>query len=350
MDLLQGEPLDRYLKRERRVAIERALPILEPIAEALDSAHRCHIIHRDLKPQNIFLAQDGTGEVVPKLLDFGMAKLVASSLVHTVSGTPIGTPLYMSPEQARGDRVDARSDIYAFGVLCYEMLVGQVPFDAEATVTVLMAHLLQAPPVPSEACAELARELDAPLLAMLQKDPSARPASAGDAVRALRAAAERAGISLLPAAPAPKLAASSGRDSERALRDGALALVTTEHAPALGFAVKSRKARREPRARWQLGAVLLVLGAGIGIWLVTARSSAPSSALTPPKSATPLAARPQPAPRSPAGVELSPPAAPPDVSASATAPNKSGAEPRPKKRGDAAASASAIPRDLENPF
>jgi eukaryotic-like serine/threonine-protein kinase len=99
MDLLDGEPLDRWLKHEGRVDVATALQLLTPIAEALDLAHAAGIVHRDLKPQNIFLAWDPNGEIVPKLLDFGMAKLLSESPVHTVSGTPIGTPLYMSTDR-----------------------------------------------------------------------------------------------------------------------------------------------------------------------------------------------------------------------------------------------------------
>jgi serine/threonine-protein kinase len=103
MDLLVGEPLDKFLRREKRCDIETTLQLLRPIAEALDAAHAAGVVHRDLKPQNLFLAWEPSGETVPKLLDFGMAKLLSESAVHTVSGVPIGTPLYMSPEQARGE-------------------------------------------------------------------------------------------------------------------------------------------------------------------------------------------------------------------------------------------------------
>ena len=108
MDLLDGEALDVHLKRERRCSVATALKLLRPIAEALDAAHAVGIVHRDLKPQNIYLAWNTAGETVPKLLDFGTAKLLDGSQVHTMSSTTIGTPLYMSPEQARAEAVDAR--------------------------------------------------------------------------------------------------------------------------------------------------------------------------------------------------------------------------------------------------
>src|SRR5688572_11638997 len=103
MDLLDGEALDQFLARMGPLDVGLVLQILGPIAEALDMAHAAGIVHRDLKPQNVFLSWDASGTTVPVLLDFGVAKLLGDASVHTVSGTPIGTPLYMSPEQARGE-------------------------------------------------------------------------------------------------------------------------------------------------------------------------------------------------------------------------------------------------------
>jgi eukaryotic-like serine/threonine-protein kinase len=201
MDLLVGEPLDKFLRREKRCDVATTLQLLRPIAEALDAAHAAGVVHRDLKPQNLFLAWEASGETVPKLLDFGMAKLLGESSVHTVSGVPIGTPLYMSPEQARGEKVDGRSDVYALGVLCHEMLTGRVPFTGESPLAVLVSHLTLPPPRASEVLAELPPELDEPILSMLHKEPSGRPESAGAAIAALVLAAERAGQVVPPGMP-----------------------------------------------------------------------------------------------------------------------------------------------------
>ena len=196
MDLLDGEPLDRHLKRVGRFDVGTALQILNPIAAALDVAHAAGIVHRDLKPQNIFLSWEQRGEVVPKLLDFGVAKLLGDSAVKTVSGTPIGTPLYMSPEQARGDKVDARSDVYALGVLVHELFTGERPITADSMLGVLMAHIVQAPTRASAACPALSPLLDEPILRMLEKSPDARPHTAGEALAAITSAAEQAGLSI----------------------------------------------------------------------------------------------------------------------------------------------------------
>jgi eukaryotic-like serine/threonine-protein kinase len=175
MDLLEGEPLDRCLARLGRFELPAAVQLLRPIAEALDTAHAAGIVHRDIKPQNIFLTWDSNGETVPKLLDFGMAKLLADATVHTQSGTPMGTPLYMSPEQARGERVDGRSDVYALGILCHELLTGRLPITGDSTIAALMAQVLQPPPRASEVCPDLPPGIDAPILHMLDKQPAARP-------------------------------------------------------------------------------------------------------------------------------------------------------------------------------
>jgi serine/threonine-protein kinase len=207
MDLLDGEPLDRYLRREKRCDLTTTLQLLRPIAEALDAAHAAGVVHRDLKPQNVFLAWEQSGDTVPKLLDFGMAKLLGESAVQTVSGVPVGTPLYMSPEQARGEKVDGRSDVYALGVLCHEMLTGRVPFTGESPLAVLVSHLTITPPRASDVFTTLPRELDEPILQMLHKEASGRPGTASAAVTALIAAAERAGYVVpdgMPRLPRPK--------------------------------------------------------------------------------------------------------------------------------------------------
>src|SRR6185369_16909898 len=143
MEYLDGEPLDALLDRVGNLSIADALPILRPIAKALDAAHAKGIAHRDLKAENVFLGTDSEG-AVPKLLDFGIAKLMGreEALKHkTRTGAPIGTPYYMSPEQCRGKDVDHRTDIYAFGVLTYLMLTGVYPFDADDYMSILMQQL-----------------------------------------------------------------------------------------------------------------------------------------------------------------------------------------------------------------
>jgi len=350
MDLLDGEPLDRHLKHGERLSVATALQLLQPIAEALDLAHGAGIIHRDLKPQNIFLSWEKNEEVVPKLLDFGMAKLLGSSPVHTVSGTPIGTPLYMSPEQARGDKVDLRTDVYALGVLCYELLTGRLPFEAESTVAVLMAHIIQNAEPPSEVCPDLPAVFDAPVLRMLAKDPEARPASATEALSELRAAAREVGIEV--PAELPKLARPEPRVSlpiDHGVTDpSSVEGATTELAPSVPATVRSAPPAR-PLWVWALWAALVVIGAALAV--VFGRERQAPASPRPASSAAVTASVLVPlVPSSASAPSASGEAAPASATASEKPPAPS--EIKPKKRPEikAAPAASAIPHDLESPF
>jgi eukaryotic-like serine/threonine-protein kinase len=201
MDLLEGAPLDLYAKAYRPLDPEVSLGLLRPVSRALDALHAAGLVHRDVKPGNIFLAWESSGEVVPKLLDFGLVKLLANSPIQTDSNVLIGTPYYMSPEQCQGKTIDARSDVYAFGVICHELLAGEPPFSGDTAAAVMVAHVLAPPRRVSEMRPDLPAELDEPVLAMLAKDPDSRPASVGAAFDQLEGAARRAGITVADGLP-----------------------------------------------------------------------------------------------------------------------------------------------------
>lgn len=173
MPYVQGESLRDRLKREVQLPVETALGIVSRVAAGLEHAHRRGIIHRDVKPENILLQEDGN----PVLADFGIAVATdaADEARLTATGLGLGTPAYMSPEQASGRDVDARADVYALGVTLYEMLTGRVPFEGDV-VTILAAHVMRAPPPPREFVAEIPPTLDALVLEMLAKDPGERVA------------------------------------------------------------------------------------------------------------------------------------------------------------------------------
>lgn len=198
MELLDGLPFDDYIGRKGRLQAEEAIPILRQIARALDAAHAKGIVHRDLKPENIYLAFDADGRPTPKLLDFGIAKLLGdhTSGHKTNTGAPIGTPYYMSPEQCRGTGVDHRTDIYSFGVMCFETLTGQRPFVSEQMLTLMMKHINDAPPLMSSVVPGIPDSLDPPIHRMLAKDPADRPQSVAAAVEELAAAAQAAGLNV----------------------------------------------------------------------------------------------------------------------------------------------------------
>jgi len=196
MELLEGIALDRYLEDHGKLSVAQAIPVLKQLARALGAAHAAGITHRDIKPENVFLTFDEEHQPEAKLLDFGIAKLVVDNLSQhkTRSGVPMGTPLYMSPEQVHGRDVDPRSDIYSFGVLAFQVLTGQPPFTGETMMMVMMKQISEAAPAPSVFDPSLPAAIDAPILHMLEKEPDKRPESIVQAVEALIRAAVGAGV------------------------------------------------------------------------------------------------------------------------------------------------------------
>jgi len=187
MELIDGPSLDRHLEDRGRLPLDEAMRLLEAIAAALDAAHAAGIVHRDLKPANILLAP-GPGGPEPRLADFGIAKaFAADENPHlTRTGTTLGTPTYMSPEQALGRRTGPASDVYSFGVVAFELLTGRVPFEGESPLETMMLHVQGPPPAASVVAEDLGTGLDAPLAQLLAKAAEDRPITVVDAMRALR--------------------------------------------------------------------------------------------------------------------------------------------------------------------
>ncbi|MDC0742876.1 serine/threonine-protein kinase [Polyangium mundeleinium] len=239
MELLEGMTLEAYLRERGRLRPSEALPILRQIARALDAAHAAGIAHRDLKPENVYLVFDEDRTVFPKLLDFGIAKLLGDSQSHkTRTGTPMGTPLYMSPEQCRGKQVDHRTDIYSFGVMTHAVLTGQPPFLGDDVMDVLMQQVQSPAPPLSSVCPDLGTILDAPVLRMLAKDPAERPASVTGAIDAVVDAARAAGIEVPAVATRsseklPRLDVPAGlTPAEQAVFGQATTMMQPDAAPA----------------------------------------------------------------------------------------------------------------------
>jgi len=194
MEYVEGLTFDRYLKGYGHLTPEEAVPILRGISRALDAAHAQGITHRDLKPDNVFVSFDEDGHPIPKLLDFGIAKLKDDQVAHkTRTGAPMGTPNYMSPEQCRGVNVDHRTDVYAFGVMTFQCLTGQLPFFADQIMDLMIMHIHDPPPAPSSVNGALRPELDAPILAMMAKNPDERPQSVGEGLEWLASVAKEVG-------------------------------------------------------------------------------------------------------------------------------------------------------------
>ena len=206
MELLEGETLHQHLKREGPLPVERALGITVQVLRALDHAHRRNVVHRDLKPGNLFLVEspdhEGVGEVV-KVLDFGIAKafeddastdLLSSEVTH--QRQLCGTPHYMAPEQITLGRVDARTDLYAMGVVLYRMLMGRLPFEAREAAQLFRAHLGEAPPSFHEVNpnVEVPTAVEALVMRALSKAPEDRFQTAAEMRVALRSVARGVGF------------------------------------------------------------------------------------------------------------------------------------------------------------
>ncbi len=181
MELLEGRDLSEELTRRQRLPPVEALAITRQVLEALAEAHTLGIVHRDLKPANVYLSQVHGGRVMAKVMDFGIAGIESTANTKlTMQGAVMGTPAYMSPEQAQGKAVDPRSDLYSLGVVLYEMLVGKPPFEADSAVSLLVAHVSTTPPrlLDTSPALAQARGLQDLLDALLHKNPEKRPGSA----------------------------------------------------------------------------------------------------------------------------------------------------------------------------
>jgi serine/threonine-protein kinase len=177
MEFVEGETLRDVLRREGPLPPERAMSLSADIAGALDFSHRNGIVHRDVKPGNVMITPQGT----VKVMDFGIARAVSdSAATMTSTAAVIGTAQYLSPEQARGEGVDARSDVYSLGCLLYELVTGAPPFTGDSPVAVAYQHVREDPRLPSSINPRVPPELDAILLKAMSKNPANRYQSAAD--------------------------------------------------------------------------------------------------------------------------------------------------------------------------
>jgi serine/threonine protein kinase len=189
MEFLDGVALDTHISNRGVLAPNEAVTILEEIAAALAAAHGAGVIHRDLKPNNIYLVKQGYGQPYVKILDFGLAKQglpPGGTTPQTHFGLVVGTPEYMAPEQARGENVGPKTDLYALGVVAFQMLTGHLPFDANSPMEFVVKHLEHEPPLVTDEQPDVPKELSDLVSQLLSKSPEDRPGSAEEVRRALR--------------------------------------------------------------------------------------------------------------------------------------------------------------------
>ena len=186
MELIKGKTLKQIINEDGKLPWKWSLNIASQIASALETAHRNKIIHRDIKPHNIIITEDG----IAKVTDFGIAKVVSNSTI-TAFGATIGSVHYFSPEHAKGGYTDEKSDIYSLGVVMYEMLTGQVPFDADTAVSVALKHMQEDPIEPMELNPDIPRAVNDIIMKAMQKDTGLRYQSATEMLNDINMALKR---------------------------------------------------------------------------------------------------------------------------------------------------------------
>ena len=256
MEYVDGRTLRDLLREDRRLLPERAREITDGVLRALEYSHRSGIVHRDIKPGNVMLTRSGQ----VKVMDFGIARAVSDTqATMTQTAQVIGTAQYLSPEQARGERVDARSDLYSTGCLLYELLTGRPPFLGDSPVAIAYQHVRENPIPPSRVDPEVPQWADAIVLKAMAKDPRDRYQSAAE----MRADMQRA-LQGMPVA-APRTAAYGAATTQR-VGPAAVAGMATGAMTGYdygagddGYPPEEKERRWLPILLWILG-VLLVLG------------------------------------------------------------------------------------------
>src|SRR3954467_2026606 len=187
MELVEGHTLRDVLRSEGALPPAEAVAVVSPVLEALAAAHAAGYVHRDVKPENVLIGEDGR----IKVGDFGLARAVDASPLTATTGLLLGTVAYLAPEQVRRGVADARTDVYAAGVVLFEVLTGRPPYEGDTALSVAYQHLHERVPAPSSLNPEVPEELDELVLAATEPDPDDRPPDAGTLLEDLRQVASQ---------------------------------------------------------------------------------------------------------------------------------------------------------------
>jgi serine/threonine-protein kinase len=352
MELVEGSDLATEIQLHGPMPPERIVDILSQVLAALAVAHEMGVLHRDLKPANVMLLKrkddDGKPVDFAKVCDFGIAKLLDTSREdpgrrYLTGGLVVGTPEYMAPEQARGEELDARSDLYSVGIVLYQMLTACVPFDAATALSIVVKHVTEIPAPPSSACPGVHPGLEAICMKALSKNPADRFQSATEMRVALRAELNRTASS----AERPSGAGAKGPTFSRSAPT--LPRVGNDGPPATLAGVTPAKAFSLPRrSRTKLAAAALILASGVALLVRLRPVEKPA-----PKSSEPPLAPMGAAPSAPASTlvvtatvatePLAIPIAPQAASTSAAS-----AGPAPAARTKVARTTGAAPKSAQN--
>jgi eukaryotic-like serine/threonine-protein kinase len=264
MEWLDGIPLSKITRERNAVPLPRLIAIARQIADGLGAAHARGIVHRDLKPDNVFLVRHGSNTDFVKILDFGIAKVMNDpSQKRTQAGALFGTPHYMAPEQAAGTPVDARTDVYALGVILYELASGRLPFDGNSLMGILTQHMFKAPaPIRTkEAHGPVPASFEAIIMKALSKHPDHRYAT----MQALSDDLDR-------------LARGERTDALAEMMVRQASLFPTELAVGRGMPLPASARPRKPRTRWGMyagvTAILVACTLVVAVFLQSSNSTA----------------------------------------------------------------------------
>lgn len=335
MEYVEGQTLQQVLKQERRLPWPRAVAVAAQIARSLREAHKLGLVHRDLKPANVMVLDEGTGGDTVKVLDFGLVKAFSeeerkpADAEITQAGVLLGSPLYMAPEQAKSE-ADPRTDIYALGVVLFQMLAGRPPFEGKESIDIIVKHIREPPPSVRALAPETPLEIEAIVLRCLEKDPQHRYQSMDEVLEAFREATHGQGISGLFMDPrlsgtaTPRVTGSAVpkvATSQPGLRgEGSGGVTKADRLSSIEVVLDSRATAPQSRSAWPyvvVGflAVLCLTLAGLVLLRRAQHVERPPEGLEPTPQTTPtqpLPTPPEPTP-TPAPTPAPTPSPPPQV-------------------------------------